>query len=59
MAVSCPLISDGRVVGVLRMVTSLRGVDFQILMAVSIVVLMLITYVPWFSLFIPNLMYGG
>lgn len=26
---------------------------------VSIVVLLLITYVPWFSLFIPNLMYGG
>lgn len=26
---------------------------------VSVVVLMLITYVPWFSLFIPNLMYGG
>ena len=40
MAVSCPLISDGRVVGVLRMVTSLRGVNFQIMMAVSIVALL-------------------
>ena len=39
MAVSCPLISDGRVVGVLRMVTSLRGVNFQIMMAVMIVAL--------------------
>ena len=39
MAVSCPLISDGRVVGVLRMVTSLRGVNFQILMVEAIVVL--------------------
>ena len=39
MAVSCPLVSDGRVVGVLRMVTSLRDVNFQIMLTVSMVVL--------------------
>lgn len=39
LAVSHPLISDGRVVGVLRMVTSLDQVNFQILMAVLIVLL--------------------
>ena len=39
MAVSCPLVSDGRVVGVLRMVTSLRDVNFQIMLAVSMAVL--------------------
>ena len=33
LAVSHPLISDGRVVGMLRLVTSLREVNFQILMA--------------------------
>ena len=40
LAVSHPLISDGRVVGVLRLVTSLNEVDFQILMAVMIVLLL-------------------
>ena len=39
MAVSCPLVSDGRVVGVLRMVTSLQDVNFQIMLTVSMVVL--------------------
>ena len=38
MAVSCPLISDGRVVGVLRMVTSLREVNFQVILAVLVVI---------------------
>ena len=37
MAVSHPLISDGRVVGVLRMVTSLRAVNLQIQMAMLVV----------------------
>jgi signal transduction histidine kinase len=39
MAVSHPLISDGRVVGVLRLVTSLREVNFHVMMAVLIVML--------------------
>nr|WP_325304614.1 HAMP domain-containing sensor histidine kinase [uncultured Dysosmobacter sp.] len=39
MAVSCPLTSDGRVVGVLRLVTSLRLVNSQVLLAISLVVL--------------------
>lgn len=39
LAVSHPLISDGRVVGMLRLVTSLREVNFQILMVVMIVIL--------------------
>jgi len=38
MAVSCPLASDGRVVGVLRLVTSLRLVNGQVLLAISLVV---------------------
>ena len=37
MAVSHPLISDGRVVGVLRLVTSLRAVNLQIQMAMLVV----------------------
>lgn len=39
LAVSHPLISDGRVVGVLRLVTSLREVNFQIWMVMLVVVL--------------------
>lgn len=34
MAVSCPLISNGRVVGIIRLVTSLRAVNRQVLIAV-------------------------
>ena len=39
MAVSHPLISDGRVVGVLRMVTSLQEVNFQIWIVMLVVLL--------------------
>jgi len=39
LAVSHPLISDGRVVGMIRLVTSLREVNFQILMVIMIVLL--------------------
>lgn len=39
MAVSHPLISDGRVVGVLRLVTSLQEVNFQIFMVALVVLL--------------------
>ena len=39
MAVSYPLASNGRVVGVLRLVTSLRVVNSQVLMMILLVVL--------------------
>ena len=44
--------------GLLKMKTSEMIRDLWPFIGVAIVVLLLVTYVPWFSTFIPNLMYG-
>ena len=44
--------------GLLKMKTSEMIRDLWPFIGVAIVVLLLITYVPWFSTFIPDLMYG-
>ena len=45
--------------GLLKMKTSEMIRDLWPFIGVAIVVLLLITYVPWFSTFIPDLMYGS
>ena len=44
--------------GLLKMKTSEMIRDLWPFIGVAIIVLLLVTYVPWFSTFIPNLMYG-
>ena len=45
--------------GLLKMKTSEMIRDLWPFIGVALVVLLLVTYVPWFSTFIPNLMYGS
>ena len=45
--------------GLLKMKTSEMIRDLWPFIGVALIVLMLVTYVPWFSTFIPNLMYGS
>lgn len=45
--------------GLLKMKTSEMIRDLWPFIGVAIIVLLLVTYVPWFSTFIPNLMYGS
>ena len=45
--------------GLLKMKTSEMIRDLWPFIGVAIVVLLLVTYVPWFSTFIPDLMYGS
>lgn len=45
--------------GLLKMKTADMIRDIWPFIAISIVVLLIVTYVPWFSLAIPNLMYGA
>ena len=44
--------------GLLKMKTSEMIRDLWPFIGVAIIVLLLVTYVPWFSTFIPDLMYG-
>ncbi len=45
--------------GLLRMKTADMIKEIWPFIGIAVVVLLIVTYVPWFSLAIPNLMYGG